>query len=142
MCHDSDNLCMRCRACCAAFRVSFFATEVLNDNVPVNYTVFVNELQYAMRGTEQMRKRCCALNGQIGHRTICTIYSSRPTACRNFNASRAEGEMSLPGASPGVSIYHFRFFRGKPRGNKPESRLSENCDRARAFYGLVPFGDM
>jgi Fe-S-cluster containining protein len=107
----TSNLCMRCGACCAAFRVNLTSSEVIDGRVPIDFTVSIGELQYAMRGTEQKQKRCCALKGQIGHWAICSIYASRPSSCRNFNAS---------------------WTKGAP---------NENCDRARAFYGLVPFGD-
>ena len=109
------NLCERCGACCAVWKVCFPATEVEtreSGGVPIAFTVPVNGTKLAMKGTEFNQKRCCALEGQIGNWVRCSIYPSRPTACRDFKAS---WEM-------GVS--------------------NQNCDRARTIYGLVPFGSL
>ena len=109
------NLCERCGACCAIWKVCFAATELetrKSGGVPIVFTLQVNETQLAMKGTEQIPKRCCALKGRVGNKVSCSIYPFRPTTCRNFKAS---WEM-------GIS--------------------NHNCDRARAIYGLVPFGSL
>ena len=108
------NQCLRCGACCAAYTVRFPACEVTQEtveHVPEAFTISIDASRCAMRGTEARNKRCCALTGQIGHRVSCSIYASRPTVCRNFDASWREG----------VKNYL--------------------CDRARAFYGLPPYGE-
>lgn len=117
--HDESlsncNLCKRCGACCAIWKVCFPAIEAdtrKTGGVPIEFTVPVSETRLAMKGTELRQKRCCALKGQIGSWVSCSIYPSRPTACREFKAS---WEM-------GVS--------------------NHNCDRARTIYGLVPFGSL
>jgi Fe-S-cluster containining protein len=117
--HDESlsncNLCNNCGACCAIWKVCFPAIEVdtrKTGGVPIEFTVPVSETRFAMKGTELRQKRCCALKGQIGSRVSCSIYPSRPTACKEFKAS---WEM-------GVS--------------------NHNCDRARTIYGLVPFGSL
>ncbi|MCG6909007.1 MAG: YkgJ family cysteine cluster protein [Deltaproteobacteria bacterium] len=111
--HCSEvNPCMRCGACCAAFIVRFPAVEMMHDNggwVPEAFATSIDGSICAMKGTELKHKRCTALEGQIGHRVTCTIYVSRPTVCRSFEASWQEGARN----------YH--------------------CDRARALYGLAPF---
>lgn len=109
------NPCKRCGACCAVWKVCFPAVEAdtgKTGRVPVELTVPVSETRLAMRGTELQQRRCCALEGQIGHWVSCSIYQFRPTACREFKAS---WEM-------GVS--------------------NHSCDRARTIYGLVPFGSL
>ena len=37
-----------------------------------------------MRGTNQPRPRCVALQGPLGGPTTCVIYARRPSTCRNF----------------------------------------------------------
>lgn len=54
------------------------------DGVPSDMTVRVNEFYVAMKGTGIHPVRCIALSGTIGESVICTIYTRRPSACRNF----------------------------------------------------------
>jgi Fe-S-cluster containining protein len=62
-----------------------------------------------MRGTNRKhRPICAALSGRIGANAQCSIYSSRPSPCRAFEASYANG--------------------------KPNPR----CDEARRAHGLKP----
>jgi Fe-S-cluster containining protein len=117
--HDESlsnfNLCKRCGACCATWKVCFPAIEVDTRNtigVPIEFTVPLSETRLAMKGTELRQKRCCALKGQIGSEVSCSIYPFRPTVCQVFKASWEIG----------VS--------------------NHSCDRARTIYGLVPFGSL
>lgn len=64
-----------------------------------------------MKGTEAKPARCHALLGDVGSEVRCTIYENRPTPCREFNM---HGEMGLS---------------------------NEDCNRARAHYGLPPLDD-
>jgi uncharacterized protein len=102
--------CQRCGACCAAFRVAFYWAEAQPENadgVPESYTVQARPNILAMRGTEASNIRCIALQGKVGESVQCTIYSRRPSPCRDLTASYEYGEHSA------------------------------QCDRARAKYGLL-----
>ncbi len=103
--------CQRCGACCAAFRVDFHVSELASgevDGVPPALTVPVTTTLARMRGTDDAQPRCCALAGEIGLSVGCTIYTSRPSPCREF----------APYAALGI---------GEPA-----------CDRARRRHGLQP----
>ncbi len=108
-----QNLCVRCGACCAFYKVSFEGLEVDDMSggvVPVSLTVKISASRSAMRGTEKNPIRCAALTGKIGHSVCCLIYDRRPTTCRHF-LSTWEHEV-----------------------------VNSLCDRARASYGLNPLG--
>ena len=104
---------MTCGACCAMYRVSFPGSESSDRPggiVPVGLTVSIGRDRCAMRGTEGAAKRCIALVGKVGSDVCCSIYDNRPSGCRILAASW-----------------------------QPD-RDSFACDRARASYGMVPFG--
>lgn len=105
------NPCLACGACCAYYRVSFHWSEAerfLGGTTPTELTVRVGPHRVAMRGTCGTSPRCVALIGEIGRDVRCTIYERRPSPCREFAASWANGTHS------------------------------ERCDRARAAHGLPP----
>jgi Fe-S-cluster containining protein len=107
----SQNVCLTCGACCAAFRVSFYwveSDETAVDSVPADMTCQVAPLLCAMKGTDQPHPRCIALQGDVGVRVWCTIYERRPSVCR---------EVVPSGQTGSANIW---------------------CDRARAIYGLPP----
>jgi len=109
-----QNLCMRCGACCALFRVSFESRETDNfpdGLVPLQLTVKLKGSQSAMRGTEKRPIRCDALKGVIGQNVHCSIYDLRPTCCRQFLSSWED------------------------------NGVNSQCNRARATYGLVPISE-
>lgn len=86
---DTDSPCIKCGACCANYRVSFYWSEVdahPNGTVPVALTVPVSLYHSAMLGTEGARPRCVALEGDIGKSVRCGIYDVRPTPCQGFVA--------------------------------------------------------
>ncbi|MEJ2096277.1 MAG: YkgJ family cysteine cluster protein [Deltaproteobacteria bacterium] len=56
--------------------------------------------------------RCIALEGSIGVHVRCTIYDGRPSPCRNFMAAWQD------------------------------DIANDQCNRARALYGLPVFGIM
>jgi Fe-S-cluster containining protein len=91
--------------------VSFHWSEperALGGSTPPERTVRVTLHRTAMRGTEVPRPRCSSLEGKIGTAVSCAIYADRPSPCREFEASWANGARS------------------------------ERCDRARAAHGLPP----
>lgn len=103
--------CLRCGACCAAFRVAFHWSEAQPANpggVPERMAAPLRRHELAMRGTEQRPVRCVALAGVVGDAAHCTIYAARPSPCRELGAA---------------------WEHGAP---------SPQCDRARAAHGLPP----
>ncbi len=107
----AEELCLNCGACCANFRVSFHWSEAdpeQGGEVPPPLTVPVDPYRVAMRGTEARPVRCVALQGDVGGCVACTIYAQRPTPCRDFAVSWANGVRN------------------------------ERCDQARAAWGLPP----
>lgn len=102
--------CRRCGACCAAFRVSFYWGEAGDAPplVPEALTEQITAQRAAMRGTNQPKPRCIALEGEVGGETTCTIHPRRSSTCRDFEASWEQGQHN-------------------PR-----------CDDARARYALSP----
>jgi hypothetical protein len=114
------NPCMTCGACCAYFRVSFYwreADEASGGSVPVMLTQPLDDFRRCMRGTDQPQPCCAALEGAIGEAVRCTIYSGRPSPCREFGVDWTDGAL--------VFI--------------PEDL--ERCTRARAAHGLPPLLD-
>lgn len=91
-----QNPCIACGACCAIFRVSFYCGELSDGSggvVPVELTSKVNDTIACMKGTESGHGRCIALEGELGRPGIaCSIYSRRPSTCREFSAWDADGQ--------------------------------------------------
>lgn len=99
------NPCVGCGACCAHFRVQFYWREQVPDGLFEDLTV----MHRCMLGTSaKHRPKCAALTGRIGKDACCSIYLSRPTPCRAFTASYADGQRN------------------------------ERCDNARRAHGLPP----
>ena len=106
---DTQNPCLTCGACCAAFRVSFYWSEsdsAVADSVPADMTCRMAPLLSAMKGTNQTHPWCIALQGNVGVNVRCAIYERRPSVCREVT----------------------------PSGHKSAANVW--CDRARAIWGL------
>lgn len=100
---DAKNPCMKCGACCAHFRVSFYCGELLGglgsdpdselrNGVPPDLTTKLNDVMACMKGTEAGNGRCIALAGELGQAGIrCTIYPLRPSPCREFESWLKDG---------------------------------------------------
>lgn len=90
-----DNPCIACGACCAHFRVSFYCGELAGGSggvVPHDMVSKLNDIMVCMKGTEAGNGRCLALIGELGQRGIrCSIYSSRPSPCREFASWQHDG---------------------------------------------------
>ena len=90
-----DNPCLSCGACCSHFRVSFYFGELESHDggwVPVAFTSKINDFRACMQGTESGEGRCVALRGTVGQTGIsCSIYASRPSPCREFEAWLEDG---------------------------------------------------
>lgn len=83
------NPCIRCGACCAYFRVSFYWSETdahPDGCVPAALTEPISAHHVAMRGTNCALKRCVALSGEVGTEVACSIYELRANPCREFTA--------------------------------------------------------
>jgi uncharacterized protein len=109
-----ENPCVRCGACCAYFRVEFYWRETdrtESHGVPVALSEDLTDFLRCMKGTNRKRgAQCVGLRGRVGDRAVCSIYPNRPSPCRAFTASYADG--------------------------KPNKR----CDEARRAHGLRPLG--
>lgn len=82
------NPCQQCGACCASYRVSFYAGEMDDmpgGRVPSHLVDKVNDVMACMRGTERQPVRCVALQGTIGESVGCAIYEFRSSTCRDFS---------------------------------------------------------
>lgn len=102
--------CLRCGACCAYYRASFYwaeADDATPGGVPVSLTAQLTPHLRVMRGTDQPKPRCIALQGEIGQQVYCSIHLQRASVCRDYPPSYEDG-------SP------------NPR-----------CDQARAAHGLA-----
>lgn len=83
------SACLTCGACCASYRVSFYwgeATGAPGGYVPSELTESFHPHLLCMQGTNQQQPRCVALEGEIGVRVGCSIYTNRPSPCREFIA--------------------------------------------------------
>lgn len=109
---SSVHPCLRCGACCAAYRVAFHWSEAAPHHPQgpdETLTVRVRPFELAMRGTEGgTTPRCVALEGRVGVDARCGIYAHRPSPCRDLRPAWEDG------------------------------RPSPQCDRARARHGLAP----
>ena len=106
---SAEHVCLRCGACCAYYRVSFYWAEAdpaVEGTVPIALTEKLNDLRRVMAGTNSKSPRCVALEGQIGSCVHCTIYAERPSPCQEFRVAWEDG---LP---------------------------SPECDKARLAWGL------
>ncbi|UXY13788.1 YkgJ family cysteine cluster protein [Chitiniphilus purpureus] len=106
----SSSPCLSCGACCAAFRVTFDASELQSEGGCVPDGLADREAAHLARlkGTDHARPRCLALTGQIGVQVRCGIYQERPNPCREFAPLAELGD------------------------------FSPACNRARARHGLPP----
>lgn len=87
--------CTTCGACCASFRVSFYwgeGEDAPGGWVPLAFTRQLTLHLRVMRGTDQRQPRCEALAGDVGRAVRCTIYTGRPTPCREFNWHGEDGQ--------------------------------------------------
>ncbi|MFO7278325.1 MAG: YkgJ family cysteine cluster protein [Pseudomonadota bacterium] len=78
------NSCLRCGACCATYRVSFYWAEAEHYGLPDSLIEKVSPWHACMAGTGQPEPRCRALAGTIGRSVSCLVYSRRPSPCREL----------------------------------------------------------
>ena len=112
-----ENPCLRCGACCAFFRVSFYWGETTDSDegiVPACLTEDITPFFRAMKGSNQKYPHCIALKGKVGTSVCCSIYSQRSSACRDFGIEFINGQVITT------------------------TEDYERCTRARAHWGLPP----
>jgi len=104
-----DHPCLRCGACCAAFRVDFSVDEIDGEGgtVPAGLAVQVTGTTWRMRGTDHVPIRCAALSGKVGERASCGIYEWRPNPCRelepgSYACEKARARHGLPPLDPAM----------------------------------------
>ncbi|RJP41666.1 MAG: YkgJ family cysteine cluster protein [Desulfobacteraceae bacterium] len=105
------NPCLKCGACCAFFRASFYWAEIdefTPGGVPAELTEKLSPQFVVMKGTNQPMPRCTALTGEIGRRVACAIYENRASVCREFEPAWENGIANI------------------------------RCDKARITWGLSP----
>lgn len=81
---DKENICLSCGACCATYRVSLYWSEARDLGLEGTMIQKLNSWRICMAGTNQPSPRCLALKGTIGKDVICTVYSKRPSPCREL----------------------------------------------------------
>jgi uncharacterized protein len=99
--YQGADVCQRCGACCAHFRVSFYWSEAVVRDLPDAAVEQVTPLLACMAGTNQPQPRCQALDGRVGERVSCRLYEQRPSACRELQpgedkCNRARAMHGLP----------------------------------------------
>ncbi len=105
------NPCLSCGACCALYRASFYwaeTDEFTPGGFPSDLSEKLTDFFMVIRGTNQKRPWCVALEGTIGEQVACTAYPLRPSPCREFEPSWASGAQN------------------------------QRCDDARIHWGLKP----
>ena len=101
------DVCRRCGACCAFFRVSFYWAEAPLHGLPEEFCEPLTPHLVSMAGTNRAAPRCCALRGEVGDPVTCLVYESRPSPCREVRpgdercakARAGHGLAPLPAAS-------------------------------------------
>lgn len=82
--------CNSCGACCAHFRVSFHWLEASLRGLPTDGLIPVTPHLVCLPGTAAAPVRCGFLEGSIGSQTSCSVYSSRPSPCREVMPGDAQ----------------------------------------------------
>ncbi len=81
------NPCLDCGICCTHFRISFYWAEADDSPggfVPAHMTEKLTHHLRCMKGSNDVPRRCSALEGELGKSVSCSIYEQRPTPCREF----------------------------------------------------------
>ena len=87
---EADNPCVRCGACCAAFRVSFYWAEAVERGLPETLYEPLTPALACMKGTNSKAPRCIALNGEVGQQVSCTAYEHRTSPCHEVQPGDAQ----------------------------------------------------
>lgn len=82
-----QDICTRCGACCAHFRVSFYWAE--GEAFAESLQEKISPTFSCMQGTNQAEPRCVALTGTIGECVSCSIYPARSSTCKSVEPGDA-----------------------------------------------------
>lgn len=93
---DNENPCYDCGLCCSYFRISFYQGELqsLGGTVPDAMTEPLTPFLVVMKNTAQGNRPCHALSFSFGPQESspgCSIYSSRPSVCREYQVWDQDG---------------------------------------------------
>lgn len=112
--NDADpasHPCLRCGACCATYRVSFYWADGQAHGLPEALTLPLTPWHACMAGTQARAPRCVALDGEIGRAVACRVYVQRPSPCRELQpgedkCQRARLRHGLPplGIDVGIDV--------------------------------------
>lgn len=94
---SSPNPCLSCGVCCTHFRVSFYWTEADDAPggfVPAALTEKLGHHLRCMKGSNNVPRRCIALEGDVGKSVACRIYELRPSPCREFPLYLEDGTLN------------------------------------------------
>lgn len=80
-----NNPCLNCGACYTAFRASFYWAEATERGLPDSSCGPALTFLACMNGANSATPRCCALVGDFGKDTFCSIYDTRPSPCREVS---------------------------------------------------------
>lgn len=118
--------CLKCGACCAFYRASFYwaeANDVTPGGVPVELTRQLTPHLRVMCGTDQPNPRCVALQGNIGERVFCRIHPQRSSSCREYQPSYEDGSVNprcdTARAAYGLAALTGEDWIGRPDDDKP-----------------------
>jgi uncharacterized protein len=89
-----EQPCLRCGACCASFRVSFYWSEAEQRGLPLASVEKAAPLLACMAGTNQQRPLCHGLEGTIGEQVSCRLYEARPSPCREVQPGDAKCQLA------------------------------------------------
>lgn len=87
---SAQDACLSCGACCAHFRVSFYWAE--GEALPEGMVEPITPVYSCMKGTNQSKPRCIALEGDIGQQISCGIYQHRSSSCKEVQAGDEQCE--------------------------------------------------
>ena len=88
---DDTNPCNGCGGCCKTFRISFYHGEMKSQGgyVPNDLVTPINSFMVCMKGSESgLQRTGCVAQGVDGK---CTIYSERPSVCREYHVWDEQG---------------------------------------------------
>lgn len=92
---ETSNPCLDCGICCTHFRISFYWAEgddAPGGFVPADMTERLTPFMRCMKGSNDIPRRCSALEGEVGQAVSCSIYPNRPTPCREFPVYLENGD--------------------------------------------------
>ena len=105
----ASSICQSCGACCVTYRVSFYWAEAAERDIPDAMVEQLTPWHACLRGTNDARPRCAALNGRVGEHVACGMYAQRPSPCREVEVGdercrRARARHGLPPLADDIAL--------------------------------------